>query len=274
MNLKSSNTTTTDMTKANSCFKKVAYIFGFISMFLLLFSLITGLRYDSSASFPDSIQNIYKAISTYSEFHKFTFIVFAFSVALRQLEISQNNYNTTLEQVKFVQDDIIEKRKKEEKDETLKHCNFFMTEFQILYKELFEKKIFDEMPIVWSNLDTFTSSSLEHRYPTLYQKINNFERPKKNEVLITLYKLEGFSTTFLHAKIDKSLGKDIIGFTYSNQIGLLMGLISFFRTDSEDIFGHNTIKLYKEWKESDVEWAPEPSLQIGSEPSVKTISNQ
>lgn len=221
---------------------------GVLSIFFIVFSLTTLLRYDSSVNFVHSVDNIYKTLATYSGLYKFTFIVCAFWVTLRQLEISFGNYNTTLNQVKFVQDDILDRRKKDITNETLKQCNFFLNELQVSFKEFIETEITSGMPLDWQLLKTLTSSSLKEHYPTLYEKLNAIDRPKKNQTLITLYKLEAFSSLFVHGNLDRQLAKEIIGHTYSKQIGFLLGVISYFREDEQTIFGQNTIKLYKEWK--------------------------
>jgi hypothetical protein len=164
-----------------------------LSLFFVIYSLIALLRFDTSISFIKSVDNIYKAVATYSELYKFTFIVCAFWVTIRQLEISRNNYNTTLGQVKFVQDDILDKRKKDEKSETLSQCNFFLNDLQISFKELIETEVVSGMPLDWWHLKTLTNSSLKEKYPKLHEKMNAIERPKKNQILITLYKLEAIS---------------------------------------------------------------------------------
>ena len=235
------------MKKLLTTFKCFSIGFGIISTFFILFSLSTSLRYDNSVDFKHSIDNIYKAIDTYSELYKFTFVICAFWATLRQLEISQSNYETTLQQIKFVQDDIIDKRNKDIKDNTLKECNFYLSELQVSIKDLFETGIVSGMPVKWELL-SLTTASLEKQYPATYEIISKLERPKKNIILITLYQLEAFSSLFIYGNLDKQLGKDIIGYTYSEQAGFLLGFISYFRESTTTVFGQNTIKLYNEWR--------------------------
>lgn len=220
---------------------------GGISFFFIVFSLATLFHYNGSVNFGNLVDSIYKALATYSGLYKFTFIVCAFWVTLRQLEISFGNYDTTLKQVKFVQDDILDRRKKDITNETLKQCNFFLNELQVSFKEFIETDIVSGIPLDWRLLQTLTSSSLKEKYPTLYQKLNAVDRPKKNQTLITLYKLEAFSSLFIHGNLDRQLAKEIIGYTFSKQVGFLFGVISYFREDEKTIFGLNTIKLYNEW---------------------------
>jgi hypothetical protein len=228
--------------------KYISIGLGVLSIFFVVFSMLTLLRFDSSITFAHSVDNIYKAVATYSGLYKFTFIVCAFWVTLRQLEISFGNYDTTLMQVKFVQDDIIERRKKDITNETLKHCNFFLNELQVSFKEFIETDIVSGMPIDWRLLQSLTSSSLKDKYPILYDKLNDVDRPKKNQTLITLYKLEAFSSLFIHGNLDRQLAKEIIGHTFTKQVGYSLGVISYFRDNEKTIFGLNTIKLYNEWK--------------------------
>lgn len=219
-----------------------------LSIFLVVFSLIT-LQFDESISFANAIDSIYKSLTGYSGLYTSTFIVLAFWATLRQLEISQSNYNTTLNQVKFIQGDIIDKRKKDITNDTLKQCNFFLNELQVSFKELIEEKITSGMPLKWDALQTLTKTSLEEKYPKRLEQMQELERPKKNQLLITLYRLEAFSALFIHGNdLDKQLAKDIIGHTFAMQVGFLLGFISFFREDTDSLFGQNTIELYYEWK--------------------------
>jgi hypothetical protein len=228
--------------------KFLSIALGLLSLFFIVYSFIALLRPDTSISFIRSVNNIYEALSTYSELYKFTFIVCAFWVTLQQLNISQSNYDTTLQQVKFVQDDILDKRKKDIQTDTLKECSFFLNELQISFKELIDTNVLNGMPLDWGHLKFLTNSELNANYPKLHAKMNAIDRPTKNQVLITLYKLEAFSSLFNHGNLDKELAKEIIGYTYSKQIGFLLGIISYFREDIKTIFGQNIIKLFKEWR--------------------------
>lgn len=226
----------------------ILVVFVVLTFSFILFSFCTLLTFDTSVSFEQSVQNIYKALATYSELYKFTFIICAFWVTLQQLEVSQNNYNKTSEQVKFIQEDIFNKRNKEDKSEVLKYCIFFFTDLQTSFKELIETDGMNKMPNDWKLLETLIKSSFQQKYPEFYQKMDKINETTKNKILITLYKLEAFSTLIIYGNIDKELGKNIIGSTYIKQISFLLGLISYFREDTESIFGQNTIKLYNEWK--------------------------
>lgn len=105
--------------------KYISISLGFVSLIFFLFSLYFLPQIDDSVSFVNTVNSIYNVISTYSGLYKFTFVVCAFWVTLNQLEISFNNYKTTLNQVKFIQEDILDRRKKDTTNETLKQCNFF-----------------------------------------------------------------------------------------------------------------------------------------------------
>ena len=125
---------------------------------------------------------------------------------------------------------------------------FFLNELQISFKELIETNIVSGMPLDWRFLHTLTNPILKEKYPTLFEKLQGIDRQTKNQILISLYKLEAFSALFIHGNLDRELGKKIIGNTFSKQIGFLLGIISYFREDSTTIFGQNTIKLYNEWR--------------------------
>ncbi len=219
-----------------------------VSFLFLVFSCTFLLTYDSSINFKSSILNIYGVISTFSGIYKFTFIVCAFWVTLRQLEISKNNYETTTNQIKFIQKDILDKHNKDITDETLKHCNLYFGEIQKEYKEIMEAKTINGLPLNWTNLKSITNKSLREKYGNLAEQIDVMERTTKNNILLTLYKYEAFSALFLHGNLDKELAKTIIGETFSRQVGLLLGIIAYFREDDESVFAKNIIKIYNEWK--------------------------
>ena len=222
-------------------------ILAIISLFFLFFSLISLLDFDNSISFANSVSNIYKALSTYSGIYKFTFIVFAFWATLRQLEISKNNYDTTSSQIMFVQDDIIDKNKKDVQNETLKQCNLYFVEIQKEYKDIMEAETIRGLPLNWTALRSITNESLREKYPNLSKQLDGIDRTVRNNILLTLYKYEAFSAIFLHGNLDKELAKNIIGETFLRQVSLLLGIIAYFREDDKSIFGINTIKLYNDW---------------------------
>lgn len=123
----------------------------------------------------------------------------------------------------------------------------FLNELQVSFKELIELDVLDGSPINW-HLQSPISSSLKAQYSLLSEKFDNMARPHKNQILITLYKFEAFSSLFVHGNLDRDLAKEIIGHTFSRQVSILIGIISYFRKTNESVFGLNTIKLYNEWK--------------------------
>jgi len=237
------------MNKIVSIFRILSLILVFISTIIFSYSIIELSEMDCCKL---NLTNIYSFVCYYSGLYKFTFIVCAFWVTLRQLEISQNNYTNTLNQMQFTQNDILLKRNREISSDTLKQCSFYLQEMQIAYKETMESKIInDSMPIVWSSLKLFTNENLKKDYPSEHEKFENIDRKTKNQVLIILYKFEAFSSLFIYGNFDKKLAQEIIGKTYTNQVCSLLGLISYFRKENIDRFGLNTIALYNEWKNND-----------------------
>lgn len=225
----------------------LSVIFTVLSFLVIILSL-WSFEFNTSIDIIQSVNNIYKAIVIYSWLYNFTFIICAFWVTLRQLEISQNNYNTTSQQVKFIQADILDKRRKDEKNETLKQCSYFLSEFQLLLRKITEQYLIGGTPIYWSSLAVLTNASVKKSYPNFHKRMDEVDRVSKNEIIITLHKLEAFSTLFIYGNLDKELAQQIIGYTYVAQVEFLLGFISYFRENTETVFGQNIIKLFNEWK--------------------------
>lgn len=194
------------------------------------------------------IDRLYNTLVKYSGLYQFTLVVGAFWVTLRQLGISQSNLKNTLNQIQFAQKNIEEKRNKDITSETLKQCNVYLEEIQIAYKELIETNVLSGMALDWHLLVKPNSDSLKKHYPTAYEKFQQIDRSVKNQVLITLYKLEAFSILVIYGNLDKKLALEIFGYTFIKQTGFLIGLISYFRQENEHEFGQRTLRLYSEWK--------------------------
>lgn len=226
----------------------LSIILSITSFFLIIYSFIYLLTPDSSVTFVKSVDNIYKALSTYSGIYKFTFIAFAFWATLRQVEISQNNYETTSGQIQFIQNDLILKNQNEVKNETLKQCNYYLQEIQEAFKEFMETDRINSLPVHDITLRSYTNETLRQSYPHLAGSIDGLDIPTRNNIIITLNKFEAFSALFVHGNLDKKLGKQLIGEPFTSQIGFLLGLIAYFREDDEKIFCNNAIKLYHVWK--------------------------
>ena len=164
----------------------LSIILSITSFFLIIYSFIYLLTPDSSVTFVKSVDNIYKALSTYSGIYKFTFIAFAFWATLRQVEISQNNYETTSGQIQFIQNDLILKNQNEVKNETLKQCNYYLQEIQEAFKEFMETDRINSLPVHDITLRSYRNETLRQSYPHLAGLIDGLDIPTRNNIIITL----------------------------------------------------------------------------------------
>lgn len=235
--------------------KTLHYLTNFIVFALLVCSAIYA---TSSISKIISTQNIhefdfskaYLVLCEYSGLYKFTFIVLAFSITLRQLRLSQENNERAINQLKFTQDDIENKTQKEIKNETLKQCAYFLNDIQLSFKELIGTNDFSGMPVTWDKLETVTSESLSKYYPAVKKQIDTMNQKHKSDALIVLYKLEAFSSLFNHGFVDIVLAKEIIGKTFYMQVGFLLGVIAYYRPEKNLTFMKNTLELHKKWTDT------------------------
>lgn len=235
------------MEKLQSALKHLSIILGLLSTFFILFSIISELYIDFEVDFVTSIKNIYNVIGRYSSLYTFTFIVCAFWATLKQLQISQANNLATLTQLKFVQEDIITRRNKDTVNETLKECNFYLRELQLTFKELSENMIPINFPIEWNELSQISNESLKKNYPTIFLQLESLNFATKNKLLLALYQIESFSSLFIHGNLDKGLARNIIGIAYRQQVGMMIGILAYFRRSEDAIFGVNIIELYNKW---------------------------
>jgi len=195
-----------------------------------------------------SFEKFYSSISKYSGIHKFTLAVLASYLGLSRLRLSYENHQKTLDQLKLTETEIYRKREDDIKNETLKQCEFYLTDIQKQYKDLSQSEHYSGLPIIWSGLEVITRDSLQKNYKVSYNKFLKSEKELKNESLLTLYKLEAFATIFLKGNRDLELGKKVIGNTYSGQVGSLLGLIAFYHSKGNESLFSNTVKLKKMWE--------------------------
>ena len=134
------------------------------------------------------------------------------------------------------------------RSETLKKCEYYLTEIQIQLKTLVQNENYSGMPVLWSKLDEISRKSLEINYNQTFKKLQKAEVNLKGESLITLYKLKAFSTIFLKGEVDLNLGQKIIGRNNTKQVSYLFGLIAFYRPDGNEKLFVNIIELYEKWK--------------------------
>ena len=195
-----------------------------------------------------NFEEFYSSISEYSGIHKFMFLVLAGYLGLRRLKLSYENHQKTLDQLKLTENEIFRKRETDTNSKTLEHCEFYLNEIQIQFKDLIQNKYYQGIPLIWSNLGNISREELMNKYKVSYQKFIDAEKGLKSESLLTLYKLEAFAANFLIGNTDLELGKEIIGDISVKQVGYLLGLIAFYRTeDNENLFS-NILELKNKWE--------------------------
>tara|TARA_R110002050_G_scaffold131371_1_gene253155 strand:- start:214 stop:915 length:702 start_codon:yes stop_codon:yes gene_type:complete len=195
-----------------------------------------------------SFDTFYYSISEYSGIHKFMLAVLASYLGLSRLRLSYESHQKTLDQLKLTQTEIERKVGDERINETLKQCEFYLTDIQKQFKELVQSEYYSGIPLIWSGLETITRESLETKYKASYNKFLESEKELKSESLLTLYKLEAFATIFLKGNRDLELGKKVIGNTYSKQVAFLLGLIAFYQSEGNENLFSNTLELKKLWE--------------------------
>ena len=233
------------MKLAEKALKILTYIVLAISICYFVVSVINFLNYGKEQY---SFSNFYSSISEFSGIHKFMLAVLASYLGLSRLRLSQESHQKTLDQLKLTETEIERKKATERTDETLKQCEFYLTDIQKQYRDLIQNEHYSGIPIIWSGLENITRDGLQKKYKVSYNKFLKSEKELKSESLLTLYKLEAFATIFLKGDRDLELGKKVIGHTYSKQVGFLLGLIAFYQSEGNENLFSNTIELKKLWE--------------------------
>jgi len=233
------------MKTAEKIFKIITFLVLGISIIYIIISTIDFINLGKEFY---TFEQFYAEISKYSGIHKFMLAFLAAYLGLSRLRLSSASHQKTLSQLKLTEEEIFRKRETETKNETLKKCEYYLTEIQIQFKTLVQNDNYSGIPVIWSKLAQISRNSLEINYNTTFKKLQQAEVNLKGESLITLYKLEAFSTIFLKGELDLDLGKKVIGEIYTKQIGYLLGLIAFYRPEENDRIFENVIELYERWK--------------------------
>jgi hypothetical protein len=235
----------------------LAITFGAISLYFIGFSISTTIQTDGSFNFHETANKIYEALSIRAGLYSFSFVILAFWATLKQIQLNQENNKLTLQQLDSTQNEIIEKRNSEEKQETLKQCQIYFQDIQPLYNNFVEKYLQIDTPTIWDSLDKkYTRSMLKENYEGQFSILKDMEIPIQNHILLVLYKIEAFSSLFNHGNLDKQLAHRIIGRMFVIQIGSILGLISYFRGANNSIFGQNTIALYEYFEAEELKIDP------------------
>jgi hypothetical protein len=225
--------------------KTLTYIVLAISIGYFILSVIEFIKLEKAEY---TVSKFYTSISNYSGIHKFMLAVLAAYLGLSRLRLSNENNERALNQLRLTESEIFRKREIDTKNETLKQCEFYLTDIQTQFKELIQNEHYIGIPVKWTGLTEITRETLQKKYKASYEKFLASEKEMKSESLLTLYKLEAFSATFLQGNTDLELGKRILGKTFTKQVGFLIGLIAFYQTEgNEDLFA-NILELKRKWE--------------------------
>ena len=230
---------------AEKIFKIITFIVLGVSLIYIVISIINFIALGNEFY---TFEQFYSSISEYSGIHKFMLAFLAAYLGVSRLRLSSASHEKTLSQLKLTEEEIFRKRETETKNETLKKCEYYLTEIQVQFKTLVQNDNYSGIPVEWSRLEKISRNSLEINYNSTFKKLQIAEVNLKGESLITLYKLEAFSTVFLKGELDLDLGKKVIGEVYTKQISYLFGLIAFYRLEDNDRIFENIIELYEKWK--------------------------
>lgn len=215
-----------------------------ISLVFLIVSIIDFVILTSSHSFED----LYSSVAKFGGIHSFTIAISATYLGINRLRLSHENHLKTMRQLQLSEEEIQRRRQVEMNDQTLKQCETYLTEIQKVFKDLIQHESYNGIPVVWSRLDAINRHSLEKHYPKEFEKFRKSEKKLKNQSLLTLYKLESLSASFLHGNTDLELGKKMIGDIFCGQVGYLEGILAYYRFERNEKLFQNTLDLHDRWE--------------------------
>lgn len=224
--------------------KYLMIVFMTISGIYFVYSIIDFINLENSEPY---LLIFYNSIGKYSGLHGFTVVIIATYLGISRLRLSYESHQKTLDQLKLTEKEIQRRRDIEQKEETLKRCEYYLTEIQASFKELIQHEKYSGIPVEWSKLTVINRTSLEQIYKTSHDKIQKAEKELKSHSLLTLYKLEAFSAAFLHGNTEMELGKEMIGVVFCKQVGFLLGIIAYYRTEGNETLFENTLNLRNHW---------------------------
>ncbi len=210
----------------------IKYILISLSLLAIIATIVTA----SSLDWDFSPKGFHKFISLYSDYSVLfaaTFIIINVQLIVRQqTEIEKEN------------------RKKwqvEETNASLVQCQIYLNDIQIMFKDFIQTGIYEGQLIEWPELKAITRDALKISYRHSYEKFGKMDVDVFHQSLIMLYKLDAVASIFIHGIADIDTGKKVIGHVYCKQVGMLIGLIAYFRTEKETF--QNILQLYDVWKE-------------------------
>ena len=209
----------------------IKYVLLFLSLMAIVLTVIKAshLRWDFS---PGGFHTFILLYGDYSILFAATFIIINVQLVARQQAIVET-----------------ENRKKWEVEETsasLRQCQVYLNDIQIALRDLTETGIHEGMPIAWPGLADISRKHLKKTYPTTYEKFQKMDKQTFHQSVILLYKLDAFASIFIHGIADIDTARKVIGYIYCKQIGMLLGIIAYLKTDNE--LYRNILQLYDAWK--------------------------
>ena len=224
--------------------KYLMIVFMTISGIYLVYSIIDVINLENREPY---LLIFYNSIGKYSGLHVFTVVIIATYLGICRLRLSYESHQKTLDQLKLTEEEIQRRRDIEQKEESLKRCEYYLTDIQASFKKLIQHEKYSGLHTEWPKLTVINRISLKQSYKASHDKIQKAEKELKSQSLLTLYKLEAFSAAFLHGNTDLELGNQMIGIVFCKQVEFLLGIIAYYRTEGNEKLFENTLKLRNHW---------------------------
>ena len=227
----------------------ILFVISFSSIFYIVYESVT--HYTFNLKEPEYFLNFIRLFTKYQGVYSATFIVIATYYALNQYIENFKSNNTAIIQFQTQLKDIDDRIEKEKIELTMNQCKYFYDDIQSTIKAMYRS--FDGIlqidHIAWT-INDFTEEDLHRQDQKWHQQFDSIPDEIRDKIVLSMSKLEMFSTYFMDGNADLEIGFKTVGKAFCRQVLYIYPLISIWRSKKrvyDDNFYNKTIELYIKW---------------------------
>jgi hypothetical protein len=225
-----------------------------LSLASIIYVTVDGLTtYRTDWTQIENFETFLGLFTPFKELYSATFVVLATYYALNQYVANMGANRTLIRQLEVQISDLNSRVTSEGITFTMDQCKYFLNEIQHSIRKLYRELDgnLDIQEVEWK-INDFTEEDLHMQNEGWNEDFDQIEQELRDNVILTLSKLETFSIYFIHGNAHIDLGFEAIGKDYCKQVEYLYPLVSIWRSRSrqeKDNFYNGIVELYGTWKE-------------------------